>query len=193
MVTLNYKLLTQQEYVDVIVDFITTIEGESASVYKDSDGKATIGYGYTFNRSNNVALWTAANIQLTPSQLALLQQIDAESSDAQKTQLGMTFSKTVSHTEAVALLRQTYPEYEAPADALNMPPSVERAAFVSLSYNRGVPIVNKKMQDFLNAVQTGDRAEAWYQMRYNSFGNAQGSSTTKRTTGSGLAPTHPLH
>jgi GH24 family phage-related lysozyme (muramidase) len=115
--TLNYApLLTEQEYVDALVGFITGIEGlNGPGVYKDSVGVATIGYGYTFKRNNNVAMWQAAGISLTSTELALLQKIDAAT------------------TEAETLLLKTYPEYEAPAVALGMPFSFERAAFVSLT------------------------------------------------------------
>ena len=101
--TLNYApLLTQQEYIDTLIGFITGIEGERSNVYKDSVGVATIGYGYTFNRNNNVALWQAAGISLSSTDLALLQQIDAATTSAAKNQLGLTFARTVSHTEATA-------------------------------------------------------------------------------------------
>jgi hypothetical protein len=133
--TLNYApLLTEQEYVDALVGFITGIEGlNGPGVYKDSVGVATIGYGYTFKRNNNVAMWQAAGISLTSTELALLQKIDAATTQAEKNRLGLTFTGTVSRGQAITLLLKTYPEYEAPAVALGMPFSFERAAFVSLT------------------------------------------------------------
>lgn len=75
IITINYApLLTQQEYVDALVGFITGMEGVRAHVYADKDKMATIGYGYTFNRNDNVALWQAAGITLTTAELTLLQQ-----------------------------------------------------------------------------------------------------------------------
>jgi GH24 family phage-related lysozyme (muramidase) len=66
---LNYRTqayTTQQAYIDAVVNIIAGFEGHEPNVY-DKDGKATIGYGYTFERSNNLALWTAAGISLTQS------------------------------------------------------------------------------------------------------------------------------
>jgi len=170
---LNYRTqtyATQQAYVDAVINTIAGFEGPGPTVY-NKDGMATIGYGYTFERSNNLALWTAAGISLTQAQINLLTQIDSATTKSQKTALAMTFNKTLSNTEARALLRQTYPEYEGPANALNMPLSPERVAFVSICYNRGVPRVQNKMGDFYKAIRDNNRAEAWYQIRYVAVGN----------------------
>lgn len=168
--TFNYSQpLTQQQYVNTLVNFITGQEGPGPKVYLDGVGVATIGYGYTFNRTNNVGLWQAAEISLSSTEITLLQAIDNATTTAQKNQLALTFKRQVSATEAKSLLLQTYPEYEGPANALGMPLSLERVAFVSLTYNRGVGAVNKRMQAFVSAIQNENRAEAWYQIRYNSF------------------------
>jgi|GEM_PF-2727634 len=164
---LTYRTLTTQQYVDAVVNLISITEGHIQTVTNIGDGKATIGYGYTFNRDDNVALWQAAGITLTVNQWAQLQQIDAASS-TQKTSLALGFSRTLTHAEANALLEQTYQKYESPANELGMPESWERAALVSITYNRGEPAVHSKMQDFYNAVLTGNRAEAWFEIRYDS-------------------------
>ena len=169
---LNYRThiyATQQAYIDALVNIIAVFEGYGPNVY-DKDGKATIGFGYTFERSNNLALWTAAGISLTQGQINLLTQIDAATTDAQKKALALTFNKVLSKAEAKALLKQTYPDYEGPANTLNMPLSPERVAFVSICYNRGVGIVQRRMQGFYQAIRDNDRAEAWYQIRYVAVG-----------------------
>ncbi|MDZ7656240.1 MAG: hypothetical protein U0997_09870 [Sulfurimicrobium sp.] len=130
---------------------------------------ATIGYGYTFERSNNVALWQAAGITLSAAELAILQQIDSASTSAQKTAIALSqFGKTLTTGEAKLLLQQTYPKYESPANELGMLSSWERVALVSITYNRGEAAVRSKMVEFYNAIQNGNRAEAWFQIRYNS-------------------------
>lgn len=166
---INYHNLSQQQYVDSLVNLISSAEGPASNVYKHGADHTTIGYGYTFVRNNNLALWQDAGIALTDTEIALLQKIDAASTGAEKDQLALTFSKVISKTDAVSLLKKTYPQYEGPAATeLGMPLSAERAAFVSITYNRGVGTVQAKMQPFYEAVQTGNRAEAWFQIRYNS-------------------------
>lgn len=68
------------------------------------------------------------------------------------------------------LERASLPQYEGPADDLDMPYSNERVALVSVTYNRSPALVRTRMQGFMDAVGDGDRAEAWYQLRYNSKG-----------------------
>ena len=57
---LTYRTLTTQQYVDAVVNLISIIEGHLSVVTDLKDTKATIGYGYTFNRNDNVALWQAS-------------------------------------------------------------------------------------------------------------------------------------
>lgn len=116
------RSLTQQEYVDAVVDVISRTEGHLSSVVDIGDGKSTIGYGYTFERNDNVALWQAAGIALSAEELAVLQQIDAASTAAQKRDVALNqFGRTLTKAEAKLLLEQTYRKYEAPANELGMP------------------------------------------------------------------------
>lgn len=181
---LNYHLLTPQQYVDLLVNFISSWEGHAAAPYQKPNDHTTIGYGYTFFRNNNLSLWQAAGITLTSAEVALLQSIDA-APDSQKDGLALQFTRSLSKPEAVQLLRQTYPEYEGPANVLTMPLSEERAAFVSLTYNRGVGNVNTKMQAFFASIASQDRAEAWYQIRYNSNALQNASNPTQGANGIG--------
>jgi len=58
---MNYIQITQQEYKDLVVRIISPGERLRATAsFPPGDPKATIGFGYTFNRNNNVALWQAA-------------------------------------------------------------------------------------------------------------------------------------
>ena len=171
---LTYVQLSEQEYVDFLVNLISSAEGHLSVATDTRDDQITIGYGYTFARGNNLALWQAAGIALTPDEVTVLQSIDAATTLEQKNNIALNqFTRSISKTEATALLRQTYPEYEGPANQLAMPLSLERVAFVSVSYNRGVrrPL-EPRMQGFFDAIRAQDRAEAWFQMRYNSWGTA---------------------
>src|SRR6266581_601881 len=165
---LTYKTLTQQQYIDELIQIISIEEGPDATVRVGADNHATIGFGYTLDtRNNNVAIWQAAGITLSSADLSVLQQIDAATTQALRLSIARQFTRSLSISEATALLRQTYQQYEGPANALGMPPSYERAAFVALTYNRGVGNVTNRMGDFFSAISIGDRAEAWFQMRYN--------------------------
>ena len=168
---MQYNGLTEAEYVERLVALISAAEGHIDQAANIGDGKATIGYGYTFNRNDNLALWQAAGITLTAAEILQLQAID-NAAPADRTALALQFSRTITHAEAQALLGQTYQLYEGPADDLEMPFSAERAAFVSLTYNRGTTNLEARMQGFFDAVSVGDRAEAWFQMRYMSWGTA---------------------
>ncbi len=166
---MQYQTLTTATYSNLVVQLISGFEGHELKARDIGDGKATIGYGYTFNRTDNAALWASSGIALTTVELAALTAIDAALS-ANRTALTLsTFARSLSRTEAQALLMQTYPQYESPAVALGMPLSRERAAFVSLAYNRGGARANG-MTGFAAAVNSLNRAEAWYQLRYNALG-----------------------
>jgi Ca2+-binding RTX toxin-like protein/GH24 family phage-related lysozyme (muramidase) len=180
---LTYVQISRQEYVDLLVRLISAAEQHiPRAVRPPKDPNTTIGYGYTFRRNNNVALWQAAGISLTTEQVATLQAIDG-APPAQRNALALQFDRTINQTEAIALLRQTYTEYEGPAaDQLGMPLSLERAAFVSLSYNRGVGDgLEPRMPGFFRAVRAEDRAEAWFQLRYNSWGTKKDNEAGLRT------------
>lgn len=66
--------------------------------------------------------------------------------------------------------RVSLPLYEGAADDLGMPYSKERSAIVSITYNRNAHLVRTRMEGFMDAVRDDDRAEAWYQLRYNAWG-----------------------
>ncbi len=170
---LAYQTLEQEQYVNLLVDLISAAEAgrHKGKVEDIGDRMATIGYGYTFNRNDNLALWQAAGVSLSAHDVALLQQIDSLPANQKTTVTLQSWTRSISEAEATALLRETYPDYEGPANTLLMPPSLERAALVSIAYNRGVrrPL-EPRMQGFFDAVRAGNRAEAWFQMRYMSWG-----------------------
>ena len=120
---LNYVSLTQQQYVDLLVNLISSAEGFKPTVYRRGNDNTTIGYGYTFVRSNNLQLWQNAGITLTADEITLLQDIDAAQTRSQKNSLARQFTRSISQTEANNLLGQTYPEFEGPANTLTIPPS----------------------------------------------------------------------
>ncbi|HLM54437.1 MAG TPA: hemolysin [Pseudoxanthomonas sp.] len=169
---INYQDRTEEEYRRRASVMIQNFEGYRAGSYDADDNMATIGFGYTFNRNNNLELWDRAGVQLSERERQQLAAIDRAPNE-QKTALGLAFGVQITREEARSLLENaSLSRYERHANNLNIPFSDERATVVSITYNRGTGRMATHMQGFNNAITDGDRAEAWYQMRYNSFGTA---------------------
>jgi GH24 family phage-related lysozyme (muramidase) len=175
---MDYRELDQAEYNRKLRMVIVGSEGLHAHVQDVGDNRATIGWGYTFNRDNNAAIWTDSGIDLTREQWRTLAAIDAAPA-ADRTRMGLTFTRELNEAESDQLLRASLTEYDrdGPAGRLEMPLSDERIALVSLAYNRGVgmlngiPRSNVPEHAVMDAIRDGDRAEAWFQMRYNCWGS----------------------
>ena len=74
---MEYNTLTQDQYNELVGDLIKLTESLHTRSQDIGDGRATIGYGYTFNRDNNVDLWRDSGIRLTESEWRQLAEIDA--------------------------------------------------------------------------------------------------------------------
>ena len=73
---MRYDELTREEYARRTSEMIMNFEGFRGSPYDANDAMATIGYGYTFNRNNNVELWGRAGFQLSDAERQELAVID---------------------------------------------------------------------------------------------------------------------
>lgn len=63
---MRYNELTDNEYARRASEMIMYFEGYRSRPYDaGGDGMATIGFGYTFNRNNNVEMWDRAGINLS--------------------------------------------------------------------------------------------------------------------------------
>ena len=173
---MDYRELGRAEYDQKLRMVIAESERLHAHAQDIGDDRATIGWGYTFNRDNNVAIWRDSGIELTQQQWQTLAAIDAASAD-DRTRVGLTFARQLNAAESDQLLRASLAEYEGPANRLQMPLSDERIALVSLAYNRGVGMLSGIPRSgvpehaIMDAVRDGDRAEAWFQIRYNCWGS----------------------
>lgn len=173
---MEYRELDQAEYDRKLRLVIVGAEGLHAQAQNIGDGRATIGWGYTLNRNNNVEIWRASGIELTQEQWRTLAAVDAAGRD-DKTRIGLTFTRRLDEADSDRLLRASMAEYEGPANSLGMPRSEEKIALVSLAYNRGpnnltgIPASNVPEHPVMGAIRDGDRAEAWFQMRYNCWGS----------------------
>ena len=54
---MDYRVLSQAEYERKLRLVVVGAEGLHAHAQNIGDGMATIGWGYTFNRNNNVEIW----------------------------------------------------------------------------------------------------------------------------------------
>lgn len=78
-------------------------------------------------------------------------------------------SFTLSYENAVAVFDAARASYEGMVtSAINMPLSRERAVLLDLTYNGGTGLLGNKL---VSAIENGDRAEAWFEIRYNSGGS----------------------
>ena len=90
---MEYRELDQTEYDRKLRMVIVGAEGLHAQAQNVGDGMATIGWGYTLNKNNNVTTWRASQIELTNEQWQTLRQIDAAPTSVEKTRIGLTFSR----------------------------------------------------------------------------------------------------
>lgn len=198
---MEYRELTEAEYERKLRLVIVGAEGLHAHAQDVGDNRATIGWGYTLNRNNNVDIWRASGIELSDAQWQMLARIDAAPRD-DKTRLGLGFTRLLNEGESDSLLHASMAEYEVPATSLDMPLSDERVALVSLAYNRGSANLTGNQANgipehpVMDAIRQGDRAEAWYQIRYNCWGSDRldqqypAHSPTKGVYASGDSPKH---
>lgn len=183
---MKYRELTEEQYAERLRLVITGAEGLHGKAQDVGDGKATIGWGYTFNRDNNVEIWRRSGIELSERDWKLLSAIDRGAKEA-RTGLGLQFSARLDAADSNRLLRASLAEFERPADRLRMPLSDERIALTSVAYNRGPGALTGTRggneHPVMAAIRGGDRAEAWYQLRYNCWGtleNAEGGLRKRR-------------
>lgn len=168
---MDYRELTQAEYDTRLRTVIVGTEGLHARAMDVGDNRATIGWGYTLNRNNNVEIWERSGLELSEADWNTLRRVDAEPTLAGKTRIGLTLTRELDEAGADSLFRASVREYEGHAITAGMPLSDERIALVSVTYNRGVGAMQGHA--VLDAIAEGDRAEAWYQMRYNCWGSRE--------------------
>jgi len=167
-----------------LLAFLKEVEGVRHKIYADHVGIPTIGVGYALNRPIHTIErdFAAAGYRLSPRQkqelLALLAQA------AKKRAIGAPVEPIIKRYYALSkepiilgdkeverLLLQSLKPHRAYMERLIQgsgvtPDSQEYIALLSLQFN-GILPASKKL---LRAIKEGDRAEAWYEIRYNSNG-----------------------
>lgn len=166
---MRYKLLTAEQY----ARRLRLLIAESGVLHRrvqSVGGRAVIGWGYSFLRNNNSAIWRDAGIDLTTEGWAHLRRID-EAPTGARTLQALAFDKVLTEAEANRLLVASSREHEIHANRFELPYSDERLALVSLTFSRGTQTLTEA-HPLMAALAAGHRAEAWYQLRYNCWGYA---------------------
>lgn len=99
---MDYRELDQEEYDSRLRTVIVDTEGLHAHVQDVGDGRATMGWGYTLNRNNNVEIWQNSGIELTDEQWDTLSRVDDEPTIAGKTRIGLTFTRELNEPRLTA-------------------------------------------------------------------------------------------
>ncbi|MCK9546661.1 MAG: hypothetical protein M0Q25_08165, partial [Sulfurospirillaceae bacterium] len=199
MIVPHYVYDSKQEYLEALRQFLGGAEGSSATVYDDGVGVPTIGHGYALLVRNNIGQlarrsWEsdfgAAGINFTVAEQEVLNDLldDILASPSQISQLLQNYNDNdnafnLLGNQQINLYETSINTYivqannwingvQAGASAV-FANSKEMIAFVSLAFN-GVLATSTGLRD---AVISGNRAEAWYEIRYNT------NSGTSRSLG----------
>ena len=164
-----------------------SVTPQDLKVHRDISGFITIGYGLDLLHNSVQAIagyFIAANIQLaghtgvglSQADLDLITAYQADPFNTNKiSALLQGFPALPSEADATALLNVRAAAAENQLDQIlgyHIAESRERAALASLAYNNASALLGPKL---ITAIQTDDRAEAWYQIRYASNGGASQS------------------
>lgn len=166
---MRYKLLTAEQY----ARRLRLLIAESGVLHRRVQGiggRAVIGWGYSFLRNNNSAIWRDAGIDLTAEGWASLRRID-EAPAGERVAHALAFDKVLTEAEANRLLVASSRDHEVHANRFELPCSDERLAMVSLTFSRGTQTLTEE-HPLMDALAAGDRVEAWFQLRYNCWGKA---------------------
>jgi len=163
-----------------------------------ADGHLVIGYGYDL-LENDVFIFQqdllAIGIDLSPAQDATLQStiLDYQAGfiSANSAASALSFINLQDETTAASLLTRVVDRFESEVDdrllqfGQTLIHSQERAALVSMAYNGGTWDSSTKKgllgPGLMDALVKDDRAEAWYQIRYQSNGgNSRSDGIAKR-------------
>lgn len=75
---MDYRTSARDEYHSRLRTVIVGTEGLHVRAMDVGDNRATIGWGYTRNRDNNVEIWERSGIELSEADLDTLHHVDAE-------------------------------------------------------------------------------------------------------------------
>lgn len=196
---LTFSRLSNAAYRKAGFDLLLTLEGSTRRAYLDTaaDPAPTIGIGFNLRYNLEPVLkaitgagWNAAlqakvqaviDRSYAKGETALLNgRLDKVMADWNATRdpdVPKTFGFS-SDSEIAVALTAISPRYEAAIDRWlsAIPQSSERAVLFSLAYNAPA-LLGPKLKA---AILDGDRAEAWYEIRYNSNGSGHAGIANRR-------------
>ncbi|MDY0238779.1 MAG: hypothetical protein RBS42_07990, partial [Campylobacterales bacterium] len=183
---------------------VTSEEGTKTQVHTDGVGVPTIGAGYALTiRKNWIADFVTAGIMPTAAQQTALQAlinrtneifIDTKDPKEREAQVkakvdaynASTNAITLSSTQVGELFLVVKGAYETIVKSKlgstlynSLANTKELASLVDLAYNGGSDMIGNKL---VNALKNNNRAEAWYEIRYNS-----NAGNSYQTVGTGMA------
>jgi GH24 family phage-related lysozyme (muramidase) len=192
---LHWTILQAETYQALRWTMISLFEGVDYRPYLDSVGWVTIGIGFKIQQASDPyqgQTFDALGLSTDSPQRAALQALfdqfsqavrDHKMSSEQATQalrpqadalvaeaLGAGHAFTLTEVSTKSLFACDAPQYESEVDRwqAGIPQSRERLALFSLAWN-GVLANSPSLR---RAVADGQRAEGWFQIRYNSNGGA---------------------
>jgi len=171
-------------------DLLVLLEGSTDLPYVDAVGDATIGIGFNLvynlepvlravigNRHWSQALYSKLEAQVDKSYAAgqnstlraNLDKVMADWHDTRDSGVPSTFAFR-NDAQITKTLNAMDDDYDGRIDSwvANIPDSDERAALFSLCWN-APSMLGPKLKA---AIDSGDRAEAWYEIRYNSLSSS---------------------
>ena len=199
--TINYRLISDEAtYDSERYTFIKNAEEHGRvqlQVYDDGSGNATIGIGINLKvATNNKAVTevllginytraraiTINNIIKSHSEMTVQAALDAQMQEWAKTTPGMlhthyTFNDEAEVKKAFNIIAVSYENNLT--SKITVEKSEERIALFSLNYNSSskLPLIGDNLVTDLG---DGNRAEAWYEIRYQSNGGKDRNGTALR-------------
>jgi GH24 family phage-related lysozyme (muramidase) len=196
---LNWNEITEKKaYSEERAELLVLLEGSTLTPYVDSVGDPTIGIGFNLaynlepvlrvivgarNWSDTLLERLEAEVDknYTPntssSLITNLNKVMSDWHDKRDSDVPDTFSFR-SEAQVAKALDALAPTYDSKIDRWlsGIPDSEERAALFSLCWN-GPSLLGPKLKA---AIEGGNRAEAWYEIRYNSNGNGISGLANRR-------------
>lgn len=196
---LKFTGLTKAAYQKTAFDMLLTLEGSTRRAYLDTAANPapTIGIGFNLRYNLEPVLKAIVGSGWNATLQAKLKSvIDLTYSSGQSTLLNSRLDKVMadwnatrdssvpktfgfsSDTQIKTALVALSPRYEKMIDSWlsAIPFSTERAVLFSLAYN-APSLLGPKLKA---AIIDGDRAEAWYEIRYNSNGSGHAGIANRR-------------
>lgn len=186
---INVRTLTDAEYEALRFCLIKQFEGRSATPYYPNQadraaGNLTIGYGFNLNAGlfhQNAVLGAIYPDPNDPARIVLARRMAANLAGLEG-DAALTMTEDQMRTAFDTLMdAQSNDAYEQIVNNLRrlqvaVPRSYERAVLVSLVYNGGERLLGQRLCAALTRARAAtdvegrarDRAEAWYEIRYNS-------------------------